>query len=142
MANCVYHACADHLHYLGITTTWTDYELFRILKIGCGYRIYQDTWGGVVPFIVRNLALSHGLGVRIQHRLITKSMYIHYPEATIFQQAIAAQSDFGEYADPMTLEPAVYLMLGSQHAVFALRVPQSHHPVMALQLYRRQILGL
>lgn len=137
MMDCVFQALEDHLYYAeGIKADDIDYAAFRAIKHIAQGRKRQPTWGGIIPFICRFTAFRYGLDIRIQHRIFTKAHYMKDAQNTI-QGYIVSLTDFGDYEDPLTLRPAVYLLDGIRHATYLERPLNSGVPLMAIQLYRK-----
>jgi hypothetical protein len=142
--NCVLDALHDYLDYFGRKSTvdsavywWVTASYNAIKHVTHDGNIDVPTHGCVVPYIVRYMAKTMDLGVEAQHCLHTPKMYLNSAE-TSAQVAIIKYEDFGEYADPLALEPAIYLLNADNHAVFAETVPDYGVPVMALQLRKER----
>jgi hypothetical protein len=133
--DCVYEALARHLEYLGLSATDEDRLCHRYWK----WMLHDDAdvpcWGGVVPYLARKITKAHGLVVALEHDVWTPDHYA----ATAGNMALAlvSKSCWRGASRGITLRPAVYLVLDSQHAVFAETVPPGL-VVGAVQLRRRQ----
>jgi len=100
----------------------------------------SGTWGGAVPYMTYWLISTQRsvyIG-KVEHTLWTPKHYIADAESDT-QLSIARFSRdhrlYGEYVDKITLAPAIYLLHGSQHAVYSEAVPDGL-PVLAIQLRR------
>ncbi len=69
--DCIYKAYSRYLQNFGYRANVFDYLVYRILKILTHGISPQPTYGGIVPFILRNLAKLRGLSVRVQYRIST-----------------------------------------------------------------------
>lgn len=131
--NCVYDAFVDYMKYTKQRMLPDSIKCVRyllLIRLIQGYEP-QSTFGGVVPWIYKWLIVRKYL-FNIQHTLFTWDHWMNAAEND-WQRLIVSETDFGEYVDQITLKPAVYLMLDSQHAVFSETVP-SGIPIMAIQL--------
>lgn len=146
MGDCVYHAWMQHMHYLDIPPGILSWEIYTLVRRSVGNK-NGFTYGGIVPVLVAALSGLYGCKVSVQYRIWTPEMYVAdvkdgksglEDELTKYalDLIICAMIDgtFGEEADRITLEPAVYLLLNQSHAVFSETVPRGG-PVMALQVY-------
>jgi len=136
MTECVWLA---YTHYL-----WHEYSLFtypsnsytwykRLKRITHG-KVPQFTYGGVVPFILRFLAALDGFDCLVEHQIIEPAHWRKEAQ-NIAQKIIVDRTDFGPYG--ITLEPAIYLVDSSQHAVFSTKIPPGI-VTMAIQLIRKE----
>ncbi len=138
MSDCVLHAYFCHVKHIfpgayRPAIRSHDVTAYDVTKRLTHDERYGPTLGCMVPLIVQQMGLNLSLLVIVQHRLHTPAMYLRSAENDV-QRALIRPEDFGEYADPLTLEPAIYLLNADNHAVFAETVPDYGVPVMALQL--------
>ena len=133
--DCVYEAYTQYLQNLGYRASTLDYLVYRTLKVLTHGISPQPTFGGMVPFIIWCLAKLWGMSVRIQYRIWTP-VHLEASAPNLIQRVIVKYSYFGILREVkyITLQPAIYLLLGSHHAIFSQQVP-SGQVVMALQLY-------
>lgn len=153
MTDCVLHAYEAH-------RAWTDgyraegysaqltRSAFRAMQFvfrGAGRSPASPIHGSVAPFVVRMLAAIDGFQIRAEHALLTPAHHKSAASTRIqrwavdiatcqgwFGKEVAFSGDSGHFS----LVPAIYLVLGTQHAEFTDRVPPGV-PVMAFQLYVR-----
>jgi len=131
--NCVFHAYCDHLRHIGVTPTMVDWTTYQWLKAVTHGTKPQPTQGGMVPFIIRTMARIHHLDVTVQHRLMTKAHHL-YEAQNWRQRLIIKRTYYGDCVDPPMLAPAIYLLAGSQHAMFSTDYLYLGVPTIALQL--------
>jgi hypothetical protein len=136
--DCVYHAYADNLEWLGIRATLVDYECYKLLKRWTHGSKPQYTFGGVAPFIVSRLASLHGLPTFTVYKIYTPELHIevakkYYSSHYKRLRAIINHTEWHE-VDSIRIEPAIYLLLTESHAVFSERVPRYGIPVTAIQI--------
>jgi hypothetical protein len=134
--HCVYEAYADHLRFLGIEPDEYDRAFYHILKIMVQGPKPQRTWGGLVPFLYGVMVNANDLRLVVQTRIVTEAHYLADADSLV-KRWLVRLGDFGQHVDQLTLQPAVYLWLPGQHAMFKLVVP-SLKVVMALQLQRKE----
>jgi len=136
MAHCLWRAYLDHVEYLGSGVMRDEFQTYATLK-GIGQLdIGIPTWGGVVPFVIWGLARCRDWCTLVQHDIWTPEHYL--VDADPVQAKIINFSDFGEKG--ITLAPAIYCSLDSQHAFFAERVPEGNI-VLAIQLIKEDSNG-
>lgn len=140
--DCLYDAYIDYLKYLRFGIIDFDYEYlhYRILKKlthGVGN---QYTFGGVAPWMIYKLSMTMGIPIFIQYRLYTIADYWNiafkdYPKRLKhIRKALEFLRINGHEVDELTYQPAIYLLLTDQHAVFSETVPNYGYPIMAIQL--------
>lgn len=135
VSDCVYHAYVVHLEALGLEPGRWEHARFRFLREIVDHN--GPTHGSVAPWIISRLARSHGLKVRVQTgNYWTKKHWIEAARTKI-GRAVACKTDY-EYSQQLMLEPAIYLLYGSQHAVFSTGVPLTSYPIMAIQMYKEE----
>ncbi len=133
--NCVYDAYRYHLDDLKMSLHYMDWSNYERLKHFTHGHQDQPTYGGIVPCLIGWMRLIHDLEMRIQHGLLTKAHHLEETQ-TLRQRLIIQNTDFGVYAFPLTLEPAIYLLYADSHAVYSRTVPTYGVPIMAIQLRR------
>ena len=143
MTDCVYHAYAEHLRWLGSQATSADFLYWKALKWWTHGSKRQYTLGGVVPWMLDALARSHGLRLRMEYRVYTPEHHLavartEYSERYDRLASIIERTDFGTYVHQITMAPAIYLLLMGQHAVFSNQVPNSGMPVTAIQIHEKE----
>lgn len=133
--NCVYHAWAHYAEWLGVRPSELAYPLFHLM-----YRLGQNEggmYGGCVPLAIRALNLTSGLRVaRIQHHPFFNKATFVAGASTSGQRWMSQWSDFGD--EGISIEPAIYLWIKGQHAIFAERRPTDKLVILAIQLERRE----
>lgn len=135
MSDCVHTAFIDYTHFLGVNTP-RSLELFHSAK-----RMLQDvhefTWGGIVPCVLEYLGLYYGLRIAtVQHTIWTPEFY--EADAPNWRAASAvAFAEWGEHVKAITLQPAIYGLLSSNHAVFSTSIPIGEWVILAIQLERK-----
>ena len=136
--DCVWDACKQHLAYLGKRRTWLDYNWYFITRVTTQGWSRKPTFGGIVPYIVSGIAGHHGMWIETQHKYWTPAHYASV--ANFWQRAkiIPYAPLFGNDVKQITLAPAIYLSLDTQHAHFAQSVPNDPSIVMALQIRRKR----
>lgn len=151
MSDCVYHAWAQHMHHLNASLNVLSWDMYNLIRMGIGNE-RGPTYGGIVPVIVKTLSEAYGCSMRVQHRIWTPEMYITDvvhgksgldigPNEMYRFYAVHLIDDaskeglFGEEVERITLEPAIYLLLNTSHAMFSETVPKGG-PIMALQVYK------
>jgi hypothetical protein len=135
--DCVYHAYADYMEWLGIPAT-LDYKIYKVLKWWTHGSKPQYTFGGVVPWIITRLASLHGLPTWTAYRVYTPELHIevakkYYRSHYKRLKAIIERTEWYEVNEIRTA-PAIYLLLAESHAVFSTQVPTYGIPVTAIQI--------
>ena len=133
---CLWEAYLDHLEYIGelfLPGHNCDWVLYSALKKIGQEDINKPTWGGITPWIIKYTAENSGLYTSVEHAIWTPEHYL--ADATPIQKAIIETSDFGP--EGITLHPAIYCSLDSQHAFFAKEIPEGNI-VLAIQLHRKE----
>lgn len=143
--HCVFHSIVDHLAYLDsqvrpVRVCEFDWAIYWTVRVMAQGQQERPTSGVIVPAIYRLIMTGRDLGLRIQHRVCDKGHYIDEAEKTLnpVGVAIARTTDYGEFVETITLQPAVYLCLAGHHANFAEVVPQEGGVLMALQFYQSE----
>ena len=131
MAHCLWVAYRDHLDFLGIDVRLDERMVYSTFKSIGQKSVNIPTWGGIVPWVVWGLTTLKDLSMTVQHDIWTPEHYL--ANATPVQTRIINFSDFGERG--ITLAPAIYCDLDTQHAVFAEEIPDGNI-VLAIQLRR------
>ncbi len=129
--HCLWWAYRAHVEYLGIYEPRDGFDHYASFKLFGQGNIEQPTWGGIVPWVMEGLTIPHGLQMTIQYDIWTPEHYL--ADALPFQAKLIHLSDFGEKG--ITLAPAIYCDLDTQHAVFAEEIPDGNI-VLAIQLRR------
>ena len=133
--NCVYDAYVEHLKDLDLTPFKLDQFIYDVLKSQYHWHRPEPTYGGVVPMIIDGMRRHHKLDMRVQHGLLTKAHHLEDAQNPRQFLLIEMHSQlFGEYAFPLTLEPAIYLLYADSHAIYSRTVPTYGMPIMAIQL--------
>ena len=133
--NCVLDAYTAHLCHLCCSENKLDIYLYETIK-----RLTQSpgyTFGGTVPFIIESMAKTHRLSIKVEHRVWTQTHYMAYAQSNNmnrFAKLAIVLGNFGNEVNKITLEPAIYLMWNSNHAIFSTEVPRKGVPVMAIKL--------
>jgi len=133
MAHCLWAAYRDHLEFLEMGVRRDGFQSYLTLKEIGQINSSVSTWGGIVPWVVWGLAERRGLHIFVQYDIWTPEHYL--ADATPTQTKIINFSDFGDQG--ITLAPAIYCSLDSQHAFFAEKVPGGNI-VLAIQLRRKE----
>ena len=139
MTHCLWEAYVEHLKYFqepfsyGQHPDWETYYAFK--RVGQS-NINAPTWGGIAPWLIWAMITSRlyrvDLGMTVQHDIWTPEHYL--ADATPTQAKIINFSDFGTQG--ITLAPAIYCDLDTQHAMFAEEIPDGNI-VLAIQLSRK-----
>ena len=138
--DCVYEAYAEYMDYLGITVSGVDHILYRAMKYATHGVRPQYTFGGVVPWMYITLGKLHGLRLTMEHRVYSKDHHLIVADNKV-QRFIIRHTDYGRWVRRFTLCPAIYLLLGQQHAVFSLTpTPTQGSPTAAFQFYDKRII--
>ena len=133
MAQCLWRAYSECLTYLDMDFRYArfveDWHTYRRYKCIGQQDIDKPTWGGIVPWIVWELASRNDLDTAVEHDIWTPEHYL--ANATPVQAKIINFSNFGSRG--ITLAPAIYCDLDTQHALFAEEIPDGNI-VLAIQL--------
>lgn len=139
--DCVYHAYADYMEWLNIRVAPLDYKIYKVLKWWTHGSKPQYTFGGVAPWIINKLVRRHRVRLfMFEYRIYTPEHLIAYAKkyypAHFKRMKCAIESEYwyGLATSKLTLEPAIYLLLGEQHAIFATKIPTHGMPVAAIKL--------
>jgi hypothetical protein len=136
--DCVYHAYADYLEHMDIKPTRFDYLYYKLLKQWTHGSRPQYTFGGVAPWIINKLAGGHKIKrMTAFYRIYTPRHYLDYAEkyypAHYKRMASAIyNTNWVGVSEIVFPFPAIYLLLGGQHAVFADKAPSYGMPDMAI----------
>jgi len=136
MAHCLWEAYHKHLDYLQESFSYgqhSDWDTYRAFKGVGQYYINIPTWGGIIPWLIWAMITYRDLSVKVQHDIWTPEHYL--ADATPVQTKIINFSDFGSLG--ITLAPAIYYDLDTQHALFAEEIPDGNI-VLAIQLRKRE----
>ena len=134
MTECVWHAYHQYLdQFHGIWPSYASYKWWFRFKRFTHSKEPQFTYGGVVPFIIKFLASLDGFDCKVEHAIIEPAHWRKEAQ-NIVQRIIMGRTDFGPYG--ITLEPAIYLVDSSQHAVFSTKTPPGI-VTMAIQLEKK-----
>jgi len=132
MAHCLWTAYCDHIEYLDLHILPGEVETYCEFKTIGQKQVNNPTWGGIVPWVIWGLAKRNGVQIKAQHDIWTPEHYL--ADATPIQAKIINFSDFGSLG--ITLAPAIYCDLDTQHALFAEEIPDGNI-VLAIQLSRK-----
>lgn len=135
MSDCVYTAFIDHAKYLGVEVSPYSLKTFHRKK-SYAQAINEFTWGGIVPSLIEYLCEWYPLHIaHIEHTVWTPEFYA--ADAPSFEAGrMTLLSDWGEHVKAITLQPAIYGLLSSNHAVFSTSVPIGEWVILAIQLER------
>jgi len=139
--DCVLNAYKSHLYYLGHKPNSTDEIIYKLIKKRTHGTMNIYTNGGIVPLLISSMAwLGHGLTTEIQHTIWSKNHYLVFAKNsqknTSMKLAIIA-GNFGEYVNSITKQPAIYLILDFNHAMFSMEKPKGV-PTMAIKLISKK----
>jgi hypothetical protein len=138
---CLFHAYKDHCRALKVPVGQRDVEIYFSRKVATHGPARQMSDGAATPYIIKCLAREHGLGVRVQCRLMDLKGYRYraWKDKRWGLWRATWRASFGEFVDQITLAPAIYCAIIPAHAAYLDCVEQYGNAivVMALQLYRK-----
>lgn len=137
LSNCVYESLWQAVfHVTGKKINPASYQIYRAVKNACHGNILQETYGGIVPFIVDAVATYNGLYTVKQHVLIGKKEYLDMCGDNVYQRHFTQLGDFGEFVPQITLCPAIYLGYKVHHAWYDTNLPDTMC-IMAIKLMEK-----
>ena len=134
--DCVYNAFLIYMEFLNKPVSGVDYVFYKAMKYATHGPTPRYTFGGVVPWMLSGLGRLHGLRLTMEHRVYSKAHHLLVCDNDI-QEWVVRRTDYGEWVRKFTLAPAIYLLLGSQHAVFSTEVVYQHCPTAAFQYHQK-----
>jgi hypothetical protein len=138
--DCVYHAYADYMEWLGEPVTPCDYRYYKILKWWTHGSKPQYTFGGVAPWIIGKLTGLHGLTCATFYRVYTPAHFTlvaqkYYKSHFGRMYEIIKRTKWVE-VNSISGFPGIYFLLTGQHAMFSDCVPKYGTPIMLIQLWK------